>query len=275
VSPPSHVAVADTIRSLGGLTPPARLLAPLLLLAAGCADCQFLRRACPPPVDPRAAANAPAPDANYRVGCPDVLDVAFLDRPEWDALVSVDLDGRLPLGEPGRPRAEGLTVEQVREEVARVADVPADRVHVRLAAPRSSHVYLHGPIRGRTRAIPYQGPEPVIDFLKRVGGLPPGSKLSEVYVVRPNVAAGGRPEVFRVDVEAVLLDNDQATNVPVRPSDQVYVGETHRSSFSRLLPDWLRPLYRKLIGLVPEEWRPFARERVPARPLRDSSERGA
>jgi len=52
--------------------------------------------------------------------------------------------------------------------------------------------------------------------------------------------------------------------VPLRPSDQVYVGETHRSSFSRLLPDWLRPLYRKLAGLLPEEWRPFARNRVQA-----------
>jgi protein involved in polysaccharide export with SLBB domain len=234
------------------------------LLLAGCGDSRFLRHACPPPADPKAAAHTPAPDANYRIGCPDVLEVAFLDKPEWDALASVDLDGRLPLGEPGSPRAEGLTITQVRDELARLADTPPERVRVWLAAPRSSQVYLHGPIRGRTRAVPYQGPEPVIDFLKRVGGLPPGSKLSEVYVVRPNVAAGGRPEVFRVDVEAVLLDNDQATNVPVRPSDQVYVGETRRSSFSRILPDWLRPLYRKITGLLPEDWWPFGKARVRA-----------
>jgi hypothetical protein len=96
-----------------------------------------------------------------------------------------------------------------------------------------------------------------------------------VYVVRPNVADGGRPEVFRVDVEAVLLDNDQATNVPVRPSDQVYVGETHRSSFSRVLPDWLRPVYRKLAGLLPDDWWPFGRGRLrdPADP-RSSAPRG-
>jgi len=80
--------------------------------------------------------------------------------------------------------------------------------------------------------------------------------------VRPNVAGGGRPEVFGVDVEAVLLDNDPATNIPLRPSDQVYVGETHRSSFSRLLPDWLRPIYRKVAGLLPEEWWPFSKPRV-------------
>jgi len=238
------------------------VLTVFVLLAAGCADSKFLRRTCPPPADPKAAAHAPAPDAHYRVGCPDVLEVAFLDRPEWDALVSIDLDGRLPLGEPGSPRAEGLTVEQLRDELARLADAPPERVQVRLAAARSSQIYLHGPIRGRIRGVPYQGPEPVIDFLKRVGGLPPGSKLNQVYVVRPNVAGGGRPEVFGVDVEAVLLDNDPATNIPLRPSDQVYVGETHRSSFSRLLPDWLRPIYRKVAGLLPEEWWPFSKPRV-------------
>src|SRR5687768_5136141 len=160
-------------------------LAVLLPLLAGCADVKFLRTTSPPPPDPKAAAEAPAPDAAYRVGCPDVLAVVFPDRPEWDAVVSVDLDGRLPLEDPGSPRVEGLTVEQVRDELARLAGVQPERVEVALAAPRAARVFLHGPIRGRTRAVPYQGPEPVIDFLKRVGGLPPGSKLNQVYVVRP------------------------------------------------------------------------------------------
>lgn len=193
------------------------------------------------------------------MGCPDVLEIAFADHPAWDALASVDLDGRIPLAEPGQLCVEGLTIEQVRDELARLAAVPPDRVHVALAAPRSGRVYVHGPVRGRTRVIPYQGPEPVIDFLKRVGGLPPGSKISQVYVVRPNVAIGGRPEVFRVDVAAVLLDNDPATNLPLRPSDQVYVGETKGSSFSRVLPHWLEPAYRRLTGLLPDDWWPFTR----------------
>lgn len=235
-------------------------LLPLLLLT-GCSDVQFLRKTCPPPRDPNAA-DAPAPDAAYRIGCPDVLEVAFADHPEWGAVVSVDVDGRLPLDQPGNPRVEGLTLAEVRLELARLADLPPDQVMVALAAPRSGRVYLHGPIRGRTRAVPYQGPEPVIDFLKRVGGLPPGSQLSQVYVVRPNVAAGSRPEVFRVNVPAVLLDNDPATNIPLHPSDQVYVGESHRSSFSRLLPEWLGPAYRRLTGLLPDDWWPFARPRV-------------
>jgi polysaccharide export outer membrane protein len=234
-----------------------RVLTPLALLLAGCADARFLNRTCPQPADPKSAAEAPSPDSAYRVGCPDAVRVAFRDRPEWDAVAAIDIDGTLPLGDPASPRVEGLTLDEVRALLAQIANTPPDRVSVSLAAARSSRVYLHGPCRGKTRVVPYQGPEPVIAFLQRVGGLPPGSKVSQVYVVRPNVAAGARPEVFRVDVPAVLLDHDHGTNVPLAASDQVYVGETRKASFARVVPDWFRPAYRKLTGLLPDDWWPF------------------
>lgn len=240
------------------------IVAPVLaVLLTGCADCRFLSQKCPQPRDPQVAADTPAPDVAYRVGCPDVLEVSFADFPGWDALASVDLDGRLPLQSPGSPHAEGHTLNEIRVELARMAGVPPDRVVVRLAAPRSSRVFVHGPIRGRTRIVPYQGPEPVIDFLTRVGGLPPGSKLNQVYVVRPNVATGAQPEVFRVNVPAVLIDGNPATNVVLQPSDEVYIGETSRSVFARVLPDWLGPAYRRLSGLLPDDWWPFSKARRP------------
>jgi polysaccharide export outer membrane protein len=252
------------VRFTPSLTLRVRLAALLLaLLAAGCADCRFLSQKCPQPFDREAAAAAPAPDAAYRVGCPDVLEVSFADFPGWDALVSVDLDGRLPLQSPGSPRVEGHTLEEVRRELARLAGLAPERVEVKLAAPRSSRIYLHGPIRGRTRVVPYQGPEPVIDFLTRVGGLPPGSKLSQVYVIRPNVAAGAEPEVFRVNVPAVLIDGNPSTNVALRPSDEVYIGETSRSVFARVLPDWAGIVYRRVTGLLPDDWWPYSRTRRP------------
>lgn len=245
-----------------GTLPYCFLLLPLVLLA-GCADARFLSRKCPQPRDLQLAADTPAPDVSYRIGCPDVLEVAYADFPSWDTLAAVDLDGRLPLSSPGSVRAEGRTLADVHGEIARLTGVSPDRVTVRLAAPRSSRVFLHGPIRGRTRIVPYQGPEPVINFLSRVGGLPPGSRLNQVYVVRPNVAQGGRPEVFQVDVASVLLDGDQQTNVPIEPSDEIYIGETKRSVFARILPDWLGPAYRRLSGLLPDDWWPFSKSRRP------------
>lgn len=237
------------------------------VLLAGCADCKFISHNCPQPPDPKSAAESPAPNPAYRIGCPDVLEISFRDYPMWDVLASVDLDGRLPLKNPGNPRVEGQTLDEVRHELARLAGVAPERVTVQLVAARSSRIYLHGPIRGRTRIVPYQGPEPVTDFLKRVGGLPPGSKLNEVYVVRPNVAAGGRTEVFRVDVTRVLIHQDPTTNVVLLPSDQVYIGETRGSEFARILPDWLAPIYRRFVGLLPDDWWP--RNKIRQRELRE------
>ncbi len=188
-----------------------------------------------------------------------MLEVQFLDRPEWDAVAVVDVDGTLPLEPLGNPFVDGLTLAEARAELAAIAGYPPERINVWLAAPRSAKVIVYGPIRGRARVVPYQGPEPVIDFLKRVGGLPPGSKLNQVYIVRPNVAAAARPQVFRVNVAAVLLDGDQRTNVRLQPSDQVYIGETRQSSLSRVLPDWLGTVYRRVTGLLPDDWWPFGR----------------
>lgn len=230
-----------------------------LALTAGCASTDFLRKTCPTPADPKAAAEAPAPSVAYQVGCPDVLDVKFRDYPQWDAIAVVDVDGRLPLEQPGNPRVDGRTLEQIRDDLAELAGCPREHVSVSLAAARSGRILVYGPVRGRARAVPYQGPEPVIDFLKRVGGLPPGSKLNQVYVVRPNVAAATRPQVFRVDVGAVLVDGDNRTNVSILPDDQVYIGETKQSSLSRLMPDWLGTAYRRMTGLLPDDWWPFGK----------------
>lgn len=213
---------------------------------AGCADTRPIRL--PPP--------GPVPAA-YRLGCPDVVEVSFAGRPEWDSVASVDVDGGLPLGDPGKPRVVGMTAAEVRDLIARLTDTDPARITVTVADTRAGHVYVAGPDNGRLRPVPYRGPEPVLDFLTRVGAIRPHcTELNDVYVVRPNVAAGVPAEVFHVDVEAVLFDGDAATNVTLRPSDQVYIGETRRSSFARLLPDWLRPFYQQLVGLLPEPVKP-------------------
>lgn len=218
----------------------------LVLLAAGCST----TRTGVPPL-------APAPiAASYRIGCPDVLDVSFASQPMSDAIASVDVDGRLPLPGIAPPRVEGLTVSEAREAIAQATNLEIEEVTVSVAEPRSARVIVSGPDNRRATMLPYPGPMPVLDFLRQTGTIPPASsKLNRVYVLRSNVAAGTPPRLFHVDVEAVLLDSDNATNLPLEPNDHVYIGETRRSSLSRLMPDWLKPLYRKLVGLLPESLR--------------------
>jgi hypothetical protein len=97
--------------------------------------------------------------------------------------------------------------------------------------------------------VPYQGPETLVEFLRRAGGLKPGAALDRVHVVRPHVADGGSPEVFDIDLEAIVTNSDNRTNIRVQPFDQVYVDESRGSIWVRLVAPWLQPLWKSLLGL--------------------------
>ena len=133
--------------------------APLLIFLVGCASLPPVPSG-PPPV--------------YRVGCPDVLDVSFRGKPEWDAVASVDVDGVLPLGPAGRPTVVGRTPEEAAEVVAATAGIEPARVSVTVIDPRANRVYITGPENGRRRVVAYHGPEPAYALLHRVGAVPPG-----------------------------------------------------------------------------------------------------
>jgi polysaccharide export outer membrane protein len=216
----------------------ARVVAVLLLAAsAGCASNR-------PRVDAALRASRPvsgpaSPAAAYPVACPDLLDIQVYDRPEWSGSYEVGPDGCIQLAEVSPLRIEGLTPTQVAGRVATALHLPRADVGVRVASYRSRQVFLFGQVDGPERALPYQGPETVADLLRRAGGLPPGADVRTVSVIRPHVAAGHRPEVFTVDLAAVLLRGDSKSNVILQPDDEVYIAETPRYSMLKALPDWM------------------------------------
>ncbi len=219
----------------------------ILLGLCGCAEYRSARGPLyvPPPVGGGAV-------AAYRIGCPDLLELKFAQRPGYDAFVTVDVDGQIDLGPPGAVRVQGLTCADAASVVAAKVEVPLESVEVRLADARACRVFITGPSNQRTRTVAYQGPDTAIEFLQKAGAILPGTtQLNDVFIVRGNVAVGRPPEVFHVDVAAVLLDGDGSSNIPIQPADHLYVGETRNSSFRRLLPDWLQPLYQQLAGLWP------------------------
>ncbi len=212
---------------------------------AGCAHRSTAVRSQAMPI-----ATVPLPPINqpgYTLGCPDLLEVRYAGHPAWDAEVSVDVDGRLPLGPGGRPRVEGLRLDQARVAIADEAHLDPVRVSLALVDPSAKFLTVHGPEANRQQMLVYRGPERVVELLQRTGTLKPGcTDPRDISVVRPNVARGAAPELFHVDFEAIFLDNDDRTNVTLQPGDQVYIGETRRSSFGRLLPNWMMPLYKRV-----------------------------
>jgi polysaccharide biosynthesis/export protein len=210
----------------------AALAVGLALVLGGCAA----PRAC---YCRNASAAAPYTSA-YTVAAPDAVELAVARRPDLAGRAAIDPDGTIPLGSDGRLRIEGLTVAEVADKLAAELHVSPAEIQIHVAEYASRQVFLCGPVAGTERAIPYQGPEPVVEFLRRIGGLSREAEPRDVHVVRANVAAGRRPEVFQVDLKAILIDKDDKTNVLLQPYDQVYVGESARATWEKCLPPWMQ-----------------------------------
>jgi protein involved in polysaccharide export with SLBB domain len=206
------------------------------------------------------AAHGDDADRLYRVHCPDVLELDVAGVPAWSGPRPVGADGRIDLAGGKRLRVDGRTLPKIAADVAVLARVPPERVQVRVVEFNSQQVYLFGEVSGMQRALPYRGPETVLDLLQRAGGITPGAALSDVRVVRAHVADGTTPEVFHIDLEAIVRKKDQHTNIRLEPFDQVYVGQSRRSGLCPCIPPWLRPAYETLCGL----------RRSPAGAARDS-----
>jgi polysaccharide export outer membrane protein len=219
-----------------------------LCLAAGCALGQpHLDRALQ--ADPEAGARQEGVAECYTVHYPDVLEVRVAGRPTLSGRRPVGLDGRLDLGGGGPLRVEGRTAPDIARLVAGAAGVPPAQVQVRVAEFNSQLIYLSGQGVGLQRTVPYEGPETVLDLLRRTGGLVPGAAPDDVYVIRPHLAEDRQPEVFHIKLHDILVKKDAHTNLRLEPFDQVNIGETRPSSLEKCVPPCLRPVYAALWGL--------------------------
>jgi protein involved in polysaccharide export with SLBB domain len=220
----------------------------LFWLLAGCAlcrpgvDCALL-------ADKGLAARSQNVAEAYRVNCPDVLDITVDSHSDLNGQREIGPDGRIHLATAGRLYVEGHTISEVAQLLAPVYGVPLASVHVRVAQYKSQQLYLIGQVAGLQRVVPYQGPETVVDLLHRVGGITPGAAPNNVQVVRPHIGEGERPEVFHVDLRAILLEHDVRSNIYLRAQDQIYVGETRQCAIVKYIPPWLRPMYETLWGM--------------------------
>jgi protein involved in polysaccharide export with SLBB domain len=211
-----------------------------LAVASGCAgDGGRLSKALI--ADRQPATHARDLESHYRVHCADVLRVEVRGAPESSGVCKVALDGRIALAEH-RVEVEGRPTGRIAALVAREVGAREADVVVSVKEYNSQRLYLFGEIAAKYQTLPYRGPETVVDLLRRVGGGTQGAALADVRVVRSHVADGLPPEVFHVDLEAILVKNDLQTNIRLEPSDHIHIGQSRRSKVACQLPPWLREL---------------------------------
>jgi protein involved in polysaccharide export with SLBB domain len=178
-------------------------------------------------------------ELHYEIRYPDVLAVEVRGRPDLSASRPVSLDGLVSLGQ-ARFAVDGRSPPEVAREIAARLHLPPSAVRVRVEKFASQHLYLFGEVGDKHHVVAYQGPETIVDLLQRLGGASPDAALSDVHVVRPHVADGKPPEVFHVDLHAILTKHDLATNIRLEPFDRIHVGETRTKRISEFMPPWFK-----------------------------------
>lgn len=239
----------------------------LVLLAGGCASKRDQIAQALSPALHAPPTQGPATDEDYRIGHPDSVEIVVEGMPECSGRFPINVDGRIENSRLSNPRVDGETAVSLQRLIARDLGLSPRQVRCRALAFASQAIFVRGAIDGGDRAVAYRGPERVVDFIRRCGGLLPSANANDVQVVRANVAEGRRPQVFTVDLEGILLRGEPDTNVILHSLDEVYIGERPRAKLGRALPEFLRPIYRGICAtmpaLCPYDWRQQIRELPP------------
>lgn len=138
-----------------------------------------------------------APEAQYRLGREDVLQIQVWQRPDLTGSVTVDYAGKLRLPLIGEVDAEGHTLAELGPmltERYRLLDSSISEVIVAVTQYNSRSVTVVGEVRSPGR-YGFRSIPDLWAVLLNAGGATPDADLARVQVVHEQPAEGGRSTV--------------------------------------------------------------------------------
>ena len=197
----------------------------------------------------------------YTIRPPDVLLIesqkGLLTQPiRGQHLVRVD--GTVGLGIYGPAAVAGRTIQQAREEIARVIHGRLDQKTVKfedvldglsvdVLAYNSSVYYVITDGAGLGEQVyrfPVTGSETVLDAISNINGLPVVACPKRIWVARRNVGQPGPENVLPVDWKGITQQGAMNTNWQIMPGDRVYVQADPMRRFNNNLSKFLEPIDR-------------------------------
>jgi protein involved in polysaccharide export with SLBB domain len=186
-----------------------------------------LAEASPTPANlPHELAKEVLPDYFLEPGDRVLLEPIALDsefRSVGDQKIQVD--GSIDLGEFGRIRLDGMTVEQaeiaVQEQVVSLGG-EREQFNVQLVETNAAHVYVLGEV-GSPGTYSIDGSELVLDAILKAGGLTSKASPCDILLVRPTDPCDCRV-VLPVCYRELTQMGSVATNYQLQPGDRIFVG---------------------------------------------------
>lgn len=163
---------------------------------------------------------ATAPD-DYVIGPDDVLAVTFWRQPEMSREVVVRPDGKISLPLINDVVAAGLTIEQLRAQVAARAKffIEAPEVTIAAKAINSRKVFIIGEI-GKNGPYALTGPMTLMQFISTAGGFTQFAKRDDIFVLR---RVAGSAVSLPFNYTAFISGQKPEQDILLKPGDTVVV----------------------------------------------------
>jgi polysaccharide export outer membrane protein len=161
------------------------------------------------------------PPAGYIIGARDVLSIIFWRDKDMTADVSVRPDGMISLPLINEVHAEGLTPDQLRDQVAQKAAryVADPTVSVVVREINSRQVFITGEIN-RPGAYSLMVPTSVMQLISLAGGLREYAKAKEIVILR---VEAGKQSAIQFNYKDVVNRKKLTQNILLKPGDTVIV----------------------------------------------------
>ena len=187
---------------------------------------------------PGAGNTAKATEATYLLGPEDQLSVHVVDLEDIsDKPVRIDPNGYIELPLVGRIHAAGLTVDQLRSSLAKLASkyIDSPQITINVLDYRSRPVSILGEVN--TPGLhQLQGPTRLIDVISLAGGLKPdaGQKLTITRQVKQgnlplpssHLDASGEFSIAELRLNTLLDGSKPSENIEVRANDVISVSRS-------------------------------------------------
>jgi len=158
----------------------------------------------------------------YKIGVPDLLLIHVWKQAEISGEVVVRPDGKISLPLLQDVQAEGLTPDQLRQDIAeQLAEyIVAPQVNVAVKEMRSNTASIVGGGVARSGGVPLMRNTRVLDAIATMGGFTPFAKKGDILVLREGEA--GQVE-YRFDYDSFIAGKSPNSNMLLEPGDTIVV----------------------------------------------------
>jgi protein involved in polysaccharide export with SLBB domain len=170
----------------------------------------------------------------YRLRPSDVVEVTFTVSPEFNQIVTVQPDGYVSLKDAGTVDAQGLTIAQFSEAVARAYRGYLHEPQVAVALKEFEHPYfIVGGEVGRPGKYELRSDTTVAEAVQIAGGLTSQAKHSQVVLFRR--VNDDLVETRLLNLKKMLKEASLREDAHLRPGDLIFVPQNEISKIARFL----------------------------------------